>query len=166
MGNAKDRKKARTEKELLALGRDAKQVRQNALTMEEQVRQNYVTIGELRSQLSQMELDRNAWRAEAVRSAGSLETSTASLQEHGVDLILTRQQLAAALKSVDEHRARVAELEEGLVEMPKLRRRLQERAVEVADRDKEIAQLRALLKRHERVSAMETALAAGAKAGI
>lgn len=165
MGNSKDRKKERTEKELLALGRDAKQVRANALSMEEQVRAAAVTNGELRTQVSQLEIDRDAWKEQAVTTREAIGVLEKLAGEDRIRISKLNAGAAQFEESLAVAQNRVAELEEGLAEMPKLRRRLQEQTVKIADRDKKIASLEALLKRHERVAATETTMLAAVKGG-
>lgn len=163
MGNAKQRKQEKTAKELLALGRDARQVRANALAMEEEVRKASVTIGELRATISQLELDRNAWKERAVTTEQARQEAIEGHRQESARADSNHAELDRERAALSRAEDRVAELEAGLEEMPKLRRRLQERAVEIADLQKKMHGLEALLKRHERNEADRNAMLAGVK---
>lgn len=163
--NASQRRKSRTEKELLHLGRDAKQVRANAASMEEQVRASSIQVGKLQTRVSELEVELARVvqrRVEETARADVLQLEVEAKKRRIAELDDCVERRG---KRVQELSMRNHELEQETAELPKLRRRLQEKSAEVADLQKKLQGMEALLKRHEKAERDRAAFEAGAKGG-
>lgn len=123
--NAKQRKRVRDQKTLVQLGRHAKIVAQAAQLNEAEVLKLAQAKAQLEVELSQMTIDRNTWREEAIKSRADLDAIRAEI----AGLSVRFRDLEA--ESRDAQR-RVAQLKEHEAENIKLRRRLRERDAELA----------------------------------